>query len=139
MIKDSGPELKCEQLIEALTKTRGFILAAKKYLSITYRIEIGCETIKKRIALWGMQDWLDELRKSLVEDCLQKTFSKGIAEGDNHCLMWVLDKFGHHTDFLDGKDTETQAKKGWKELLDYVKADIKSDTEAKSSGEHSET
>lgn len=84
-----------------------------------------------------MQDWLDEVRKSLVEDCLSKTFAKGVAQGDNNCLAWVLEKYGHHVDFLDGKDVETESKKGWKELLTHVKRPIESDTGTQFEGEHS--
>lgn len=128
-----------EQLIDALEKSRGFILAAKKYLLKVYGIKTGYSTIQSWIKHWDMQDWLDEIRKSLVEDCLNKTFAKGVAEGDNHCIFWILEKYGHHVDFLDGKDAETESKKGWRELLEQQKRFIESDTEKKPEGEHCQT
>jgi len=132
-------DFTAEQLIEALSKSRGFILAAKKYLLSVYGIKTGYSTIKTCIRNWEMQDWLDEVRKSLVEDCLSKTFAKSVADGDNHCLMWVLAKYGHHVDFLDGKDIESESKKGWRELLDHVKRPTESNTGTEPEREHSET
>jgi len=137
MARQLSNEFTADQLIEALTKTRGFVLAAKKYLLNVYGVETGVRTIKICIERWGMQEWLDEIRKSLVEDCLNKTFAKGIADGDNHCLFWVLEKYAHHIDFLDGKDAETESKKGWRELLDHVKRPTESDTKTQPDREHS--
>lgn len=134
-----NPQFTCEQLIEALEKSRGFILASQKYLLKVYGIKTGYSTIKSCIRMWDMQDWIDDIRKSLVEDCLAKTFHKGIAEGDNHCIFWVLDKYAHHIDFLDGKDTDQESKKGWRELLDHVKRPAESDTETQLDREYSET
>jgi hypothetical protein len=132
-------KLTCEHIIDALDKNKGFVFAAKRYIKKTYGYDVGYNTIKKRIKEWGMEDWLYDMRKTLVEDCLQKTFAKSIADGDNSSIMWVLDRYGHHLDFLDSADTDTQSKKGWKELLDYIKADTQSNPEKKPSGEHSET
>lgn len=132
MARFPNADFTADQLIEALTKTRGFILAAKKYLQSEYGIKTSYMTIKNSIKRWDMQDWLDEIRTSLVEDCLSKTFAKGIAAGDNHCLMWALDKYGHHLDFLDGKDVETESKKGWKELLQIAKGTTEPDTSTQS-------
>lgn len=125
-------DFTCEQLIEALSKSRGFILSAKKYLEHTYGIRTSFKRIKTKIKLWEMQDWLDDIRKSLVEDCLSKTFAKAVAQGDNTCLGWIIEKYGHHVDFLDGKDVETESKKGWKELLQIVKGTTESDTSTQS-------
>lgn len=133
MGRDGHAHLTPEHLIEAFEKSKGFILGAKKYIKYTFGYDVAYKTIKSRIHEWGMQDWIDDIRKELVENCMQRTFAKAIQDGDNHCIFWVLEKYGHHIDFLDSKETETQSKKGWKELLDYVKADLKSDTEAKSS------
>jgi len=130
MSRIANPNFTCEQLIEALEKTRGFVLSAQKYLLKTYGIKASYHTMKTMIRDWGMEDWLDEIRKSLVEDCLNKTFAKGIQDGDNHCIFWVLEKYGHHADFLGGIDAETESKKGWKELLSHVKGSPKSNTEA---------
>lgn len=137
MSRVHNADFTAEQLIEALTKSRGFILAAKKYLLHTYGIKTGYSTIKTCIRDWNMQDWLDEVRKSLVEDCLNKTFAKGVADGDNHCIFWILDKYGHHIDFLGSKDGETESKKGWKELLHHAKGTTEPDTETQSDREHS--
>jgi hypothetical protein len=114
-------ELTFEHLVEALIESRGFVLGAKKYIKKKFSYDVGYAIIKSRINEWGMQEWLDDLRRSLVEDCMKKAFHKGISEGDNHCIFWVLEKYGHHVDFLDGKDSETESKKGWKVLLDYIK------------------
>jgi len=129
-------DFTADQLIEALTKSRGFILAAKKYLYNVYGIKTGQSTIKNWIKEWGMEEWLDEIRRSLVEDCLNKTFAKGVAEGDNACLFWVLEKYSHHIDFLGGKDTETESKKGWREILDHVKRPSESNTKTEPDREH---
>jgi len=139
MARLPNSDFTADQLIEALTHSRGFILSAKKYLLKVYGITTGYSTIKTCIKNWEMGDWLDEIRKSLVEDCLNKTFAKGVADGDNHCIFWILEKYGHHVDFLDGKDTETESKKGWRELLDYQKRPPESDTETQPDREHSET
>ncbi len=121
-------KLTYDHLVEALTETRGFIYAAKKYIKRKFDYDVCYQTINSRIKEWEMQDWLDDQRKSLVEDCMQKAFHKGIADGDNHCLFWVMDKYGHHVNFLDGKDSETESKKGWKVLLDYIKNAPESET-----------
>lgn len=115
-------ELKVEHLTEALEKNKGFILASKRYIKKTYGYDVSFATLKSRIMEWGLDEWLLDIRKELAEDCLNRAFHKGIAEGDNHCIFWVLDRYGHHVDFLDSRDTETESKKGWKELLTYVKA-----------------
>ncbi len=132
MSRIAEPNFTCEQLIEALEKNRGFVLAAQKYLLRTYGIKASYNTMKTMIRNWGMKDWLAEIRKSLVEDCLNKTFAKGIQEGDNHCIFWVLEKYAHHVDFLDAVDAEQESKKGWKEILLNVKRNTEPDTETKS-------
>ena len=137
MTRLPNSDFTAEQLIEALTKSRGFILSAKKYLQSVFGIKTSYSTIKNWIIHWGMQEWLDEIRKSLVEDCLNKTFAKGVADGDNHCIFWILEKYGHHIDFLDGKDEESESKKGWRELLEHAKQPAESNTDTKLDGEHS--
>lgn len=122
--------LTSEHLIEALEKSKGFILGAKKYIKQTFGYDVGYQTIKSRINDWGMQDWLDDIRKELTEDCLKKTYAKAIMEGDNHCIFWVLNKYGHHLDWLQSDETDTESKKGWKELLKHVKRTPLSDTDA---------
>ena len=137
MTRIPNADFTAEQLIEALQVSRGFILAAKKYLLKTYDIKTGYSTIKTCIKQWGMEEWLDEIRQSLVEDCLAKTFAKAIAQGDNHCIFWVLDKYAHHIDFIDGRETEQESKKGWRELLDYVKRPLEPETAEQLDREHS--
>src|SRR6187401_1265205 len=100
----------CEQLIESLERTKGFVLSAQKYLRNTYGIDASYYTMRSKIKEWDMVDWVDEIRKGLVEECMAKTFYKAIQEGDNHCIFWVLDKYQHHVDFLDSKDTETESR-----------------------------
>lgn len=132
-------ELTFEHLKEALEKERGFILSAKKYLKREFNIDVNYKTVKARIEEWGMQEFIDDLRKSLVEDCLHRTFDKGINKGDNHCIFWVLEKYSHHIDFLGGKDTETESKKGWKVLLEYVKATPEPEANLQPQEQHSTT
>lgn len=121
-------DLVVEDLIEALTKTQGFLHAAKRYLKKHKNCDLCYNALKKRVKEWGLEEWLKDMRTSLAEDCLQKAFHKGISEGDNHCIFWVLERYGHHVDFLDSKDTETESKKGWRELLEYVKEAPKPET-----------
>jgi len=134
MSRHSVANFTSEQLIEALEKTRGFILSAQKYLLKSYGIKASYHTIRTKIREWGFEDWIEELRKSLVEDCMSKAFHKAIQQGDNSCLFWVLEKYSHQIDFLKPKleDTETESKKGWKILLSHVKGTTESDTEKKS-------
>jgi len=131
-------DLTFEHLSKALIETRGFVLAAKRYIKKEFGYDVDYSTIKNRISEWGMQEWLDDLRRSLVEDCMQKAFHKGIADGDNHCIFWALEKYDHHVDFLDGKDSETASKKGWKVLLEYVKTTPESETSLQSKEQHGE-
>jgi hypothetical protein len=121
-------DLTYEQLSEALIKSKGFVLAAVKILNIEYGIDVSHSVVRARIKEWGMEHWIDELRKSLVESCLARTFHKAIQEGDNHCIFWVLQKYAHHVDFLGSKETESESKKGWKEILGVLKGSFKSET-----------
>jgi len=66
--------------------------------------DIGTKTIKSKIQMEGLDEWLDDIRKSLVEDCMKKTFLKGIQDGDNHCLFWVLNHYKQHIDFLEPRE-----------------------------------
>lgn len=121
-------ELTHEQLSEALIKTKGFVLAAVKLLNHEYGVDVSHSVVRSRIKEWGMEYMIDDLRKSLVENCLSRTFHKAIQEGDNHCIFWVLQKYGHHVEFLGSKDSETESKKGWKEILNVLKGSFKSET-----------
>jgi len=125
-------DLTPELLIEALEENQGFVLSSIKWLKAEKNWNTSYKKVKTRIADWGMEDWLYDLRSSLAERCMKRVFYKGCAEGDNHCLFWVLHKYGHHVDFLDSADTQTESMKGWKELLDYVKATPESETNIQS-------
>ncbi len=122
-------ELTPELLIEALEENHGFVLSSIKWLQHEKNCKTSYKVVKNRIENWGMSDWLYDIRSSLAERCMKKVFHKGCAEGDNHCLFWVLHKYGHHVDFLDSADTQTESMKGWKELLDYVKATPESEAD----------
>ena len=126
-------KMTVEQLIEALEANKGFILASQRYIKKKYGFEPNTHTVKKKIKEWGLTEWLYDIRTELVENCMQRAFHKGIAEGDNHCIFWTLEKYGHHVDFLDGKDTETESKKGWRELLEYVKGNTEPKADQKPS------
>src|ERR1044072_9793297 len=99
-------DLTPEMLSGALEESKGFVLAALKALRKEYELDISYSLIKSRSKEWGMEEWLEDLRKGLVEDCMNRVFYKGIQKLDNHCIFWVLEKYGHHVDFLgDRKST----------------------------------
>lgn len=129
--------LTAELLIEALEENKGFILAAARYLQKNHGLKVDSGYIKKMCEEWGMNDWLLSIRKGLAEECMRKTMQKGIVEGDNQCLFWVLNKYGHHVDYLDSRDENSEAKQGWQEILAYVKGPPKSDTDTEHPGKHS--
>ncbi len=114
---DLSPEL----LIEALEKSQGFINHARKYIFQKTGHTPSRSTIKSRIKQWGMEEFVEDIRVSLVETCKRKAFYKAVEDGDNHCLFWVINRYGHHVDFLDAIDAETESKRGWKTLLEHVK------------------
>lgn len=118
-----------EHLCEALEQSRGFYHAAKRYIKTKWGYGVDSETIKKRVKEWGMEDWLADIRKGVVEQCLDKTYAKAIENGDNACMFWVLERYGHHIDYLEQKKEVTDSEKGWKVILSNVKADIESNTE----------
>lgn len=110
-----------EDLIEALQKSQGFIHHTCEYLYQKTGHKPSRHTIKARIKEWGMEEFLEDIRLNLVESCKRKAFYKAAADGDNHCLFWILNRYGHHLDFLDAADAETESKRGWKTLLEHVK------------------
>jgi len=114
--------LTSEMLIEALEKSQGFIHHAREYIFQKTGYRPSRHIIKSRIKEWGMEDYLYDMRTSLVETCKRKAFHKAVADGDNTCLFWILNRYGHHLDFLDGIDSETESKRGWKTLLEHVKS-----------------
>jgi hypothetical protein len=63
-----------------------------------------------------------------------KTFAKAIDEGDKSCLFWVLEKYGHHADFLGIQQLNTDSEKGWEKILSNVKQTV---TESDTEEEHS--
>ncbi len=117
--------LTVEPLIEALEHSRGFIGATQKYIKKRWNFEVPLSTIRNKIREMNCEEWLTDIRKGLAEDCLRKTILKGVQDGDTSCLFWVLNRYGHHVDFLDTQDSETESKKGWKDILDHVKATSK--------------
>lgn len=121
MDKEGSADFSAEELIEALEQCQGFIETARKLLEKKKGGKISTHKIKNRIELWGMKEWLAELRKELVAKCMRKAFHKAAVEGDNTCMFWAINKYGHHVDFLEGVDSNTESQRGWKVLLDYVK------------------
>ena len=104
--RSPNPKFDVNHLIEALQETRGFVLAAQKYISKKWGYKISKDAIKTAIRDNGMEEWLDDIRKSLVEDCMTKTFAKAIKEGDNACMFWVLGKYKQHIDFLEASEND---------------------------------
>lgn len=120
-LKLNNPQITVELLTEVLAETNGMLNTATKILKEKHAIGVSSKTLVKYIDLWGMQEWIEDMRSSIVEDCFNKTYMKGLVEGDNQCLFWVLDRYGHHLKFLERNDVQTESRKGWKEILERVK------------------
>lgn len=130
-------ELTFEALAEALIESSAFISQTRKILLKKHNIDVGRDLILNRIKEWEMGEFVDDIRRGLVETTLSRTFQKAIQEGDNTCMFWVLNKYGHHADFLSSAETDTESKRGWRVLLEHVKATIEPETGEESSREHS--
>lgn len=110
MANDYHP-ITAEQLIEALTYSRGLISPARFYLIEKYKFTLDRGTMQKRIKEWGMEDWISDLQKDLVEDCLSRRFMKALEDGDSAANAWVVAKYGHHASFLKMKEDEDPEQK----------------------------
>ena len=115
------PHLEFEHVRDALIEAKGFIYEAIRIIKKRHGYDVAHQTIRDRIKEWDLEDWLNDLRKTLTEDCLRRAYAQGIAEGDKHCIFWVLNKWGHLLDWLPEKEEENVSKKGWETLLDYAK------------------
>ena len=121
-----SPLFELEHLIEALEKTRGLINSAQRYMKNKWGYTISIEAIHTQIKKEDMQDWLNDIRKLLVEDCMSKTMYKAIQGGDNTCLMWVLDRYKHHIDFLaEKKEDATDKEKG--DIVEFMNEQKRAD------------
>jgi len=94
-----------EELIEALEACHGITGSAVQYLREKYHIAVGREYISSRIKAWGMEDFLKECRVKGIERGLTKMLSKALDDGNEKALMWMLEKYGHHCDFLSAKES----------------------------------
>jgi hypothetical protein len=118
-----------DHLCEALYECKGFLHASKKYIKEKWGYSVDTETMKRRIELLGLQGWLDDIRKDLVEQCFRKTYAKAVEDGDKQCMFWILDKYGHYVNFLEPMKEKADSEKGWKVILQRVKQNIEPDTE----------
>lgn len=119
-------DLTAEMLIEAIQHSMGFISQVQQYLSKQFDVIVSYQTIKSRIEDWGMEDILTEQRVIITEKALKKSYQKSIEEGDNTCIGWVLNKWGHHVDWLPEAKPEVESEKGWKNILKIAKNALKS-------------
>jgi len=106
-------------LIEALSKCHGLVLTSSKYIEKKWGYKISPNTIRTVMKNEGMDDFLDDIRKGSVELCLRKTFDKGIADGDNHCLFYILNQYKQHLDFLEPAKEGVSEAAG--EISEYVR------------------
>ena len=95
------PNYNYEHIVEALYECKGFILASLRYIDVKWGYKLTREVLNAIILENGMKEWLDDIRRSLVEDTLSTVIKKGVREGDNACLFWVLGKYKQHVDFLE--------------------------------------
>lgn len=93
-------ELTFELLCESLDVNFGILNSTRNYLLTVHKVDVSVSTIRSKIKLWGMEEYLVECRIRGVEEALYKRFSQGIKDGDNTALTWILNKYGHHADFL---------------------------------------
>lgn len=110
-----------EQLKEGLTFSRGLISPARRYLLEKYGGTLDRDVIQNRIKQWDLQEWVNDLHKDLVEDCLGKKFMASLEDGNSLANTWVLSKYGHHAHFLKMREDEsTQVEKKIEDKFDSL-------------------
>ena len=97
-------EYKVDHLIEALDKCRCFTAQAQRYIKAKWGYYMHTATISRLIREEGIEEWVNDVRRELVEDSMTKVFRKAIQDGDNQCLMWIMNKYKQHVDFLEAKE-----------------------------------
>jgi len=112
-------EYKVEHLMEALERCRCFVAQSQKYIKAKWGYYMSTQTINRLIREEGIDEWVNDVRRELVEDSMTKVFKKAIHDGDNQCLMWVLNKYKHHIDFLEPKE-ENQPKHDVGEIANFM-------------------
>lgn len=127
-------QLTEEILVESLVENNGMYHATVRSIRQKHDIPITMDHLKRHITLWGMEDFVHEIRAGMVENCFSKTYEKGVQKGDNQCLFYVMDKFGHHLEFLPEREIETESNKGWQNILGI----IKDSSEPEAASEHHE-
>lgn len=110
-----------EDIAEALHQSKGFLFNALDIIKKNTGHQMTVNTLKNRIRDWGLEEYLYDIRTHLVESCKKTLIYKAIKEKDNMCLFWILKRYGHHVDFINSVDSETESKRGWKALLEHVK------------------
>ncbi|CAB4166311.1 hypothetical protein UFOVP844_22 [uncultured Caudovirales phage] len=114
--------LSVDKLVEALMQSQGFLSAAQSYIAKKWQYHFSLPTLRKSIERYNLTEYVNEMRSKIVEDCYRKTYQKAVVEGDNTCLQYYLENYGHHVDFLGSKDTETTMKGNVKEILATIKS-----------------
>jgi len=121
-------DISFEMLVEALEHSQGFFCHAQSFLKKKYNHDISHATMKHRVKMFDLTDWVEDLRRKNVEIALKKTYKKALEDGDNQCLQWILNRWMHHVDYLEEKTTtEPESKKGWKEILEVLKRETATD------------
>lgn len=115
-----------EQVQEALEVTHGLIQPACQYIFKTWGIKIAPSTIEHRIKLWGMEDYVYDLRRRVLEKVLNRRIENAIR-GDNFAAQWLLEKFGHHVNWL--KPREEMANKDQGTVIAVIDHMSKSDSD----------
>jgi len=95
-----NPNYNPDQLIEALDRSKGFILEARRYIKKKWGYNLSRRLIEAKIKSEGMEEWLADVRCGIIEDCMRKVIYKALHEGDSKSLIWLLEKFGQHINFL---------------------------------------
>ena len=116
-------DLTFDEIRDAVVAAHGIYGSACKYVQSMYGICIQRKELVKYIQDWGLEEYIDSIRKQAVEGALHRTIAKGIEEGDNAALFWFLNKYGHHADFLAPQGGEEgESKDGWKQILQAVRS-----------------
>ncbi len=114
-------DLSITDLMEALSQSQGFIVSTQSYIMKKWGLNYPSTILTKMIKKYNLVDYVNQLRKKMVEDCYRKTYAKGVQEGDTICMQWYLNRYGHHVDFLDTAEGETDSKRDTKGILERIK------------------
>jgi len=119
-LQSNPDDLTIPNLMEALQHNHGFLLASQQYIAKKWNLHYSDKILKKMIKDFGLTDFINQIRSKIVEDCYRKTYLKGVQEGDATSLQWYLNRYGHHVDFLDTVDGESDSKRDTKSILERI-------------------